>query len=101
MRLSLRKLSQSPPVQPPEGTPSPVSVPAAMEDVSEQVSRTVHKSPEPISLARTLPSSSVMAPEFIPKSFPNQEFIAKTVSDTQGCFQAPTIGASPCSQENL
>lgn len=85
-----------------KGTPesSSVSVPKTLNNVPKSVSEPVHVSPGPILLTVTLPASTVMAPEFILNSFPNQEFIPKIVSDTKGCFKPQLFGVSPSSQED-
>ncbi|XP_067270743.1 calphotin-like [Pseudorasbora parva] len=66
----------------PKGTPelSPVAIPAATGHGSVSVPEAVYVSPELIPLTHTLPASLAMAPEFTPKSFPNQGLIPKTVS---------------------
>lgn len=83
-----------------EGTSesSPVSVPETLEGVSavlkdtpEPVSVSVPGSPEPISQPVTLLASAVMALEFIPRSFPNQEFVPKTVSNDNTIFKSPPL----------
>ncbi|XP_067300869.1 calphotin-like [Pseudorasbora parva] len=66
----------------PKGTPelSPVAIPAATGHGSVSVPEAVYVSPELIPPTHTLPASLAMAPEFTPKSFPNQGLIPKTVS---------------------
>ncbi len=79
-----------PPERPPVATPqsSPVSVPEALESASKSVPEPVLSSPDPVSQECTLPASAVMAPEFVPRSFNNQELVPKT---TKAIFKNPPV----------
>ncbi|XDV29414.1 hypothetical protein PO909_032546 [Leuciscus waleckii] len=76
-----------------EGTlkSSLLSVPEVRENVSMSVSEPVLTSPEPVPQIITLPANAVMSPEFIPKSFLNQEIVPESASDTKTIFKTPPV----------
>ncbi len=65
-----------------------VSVPEALESASKSVPEPVLSSPDPVSQECTLPASAVMAPEFVPRFFNNQELALKT---TKAIFKNPPV----------
>lgn len=46
---------------------------------------------EPVPQRFTLPANAVIAPEFIPMSFLNQEFVPGTASDMKTIFKNPPV----------